>query len=110
MGYLTEYTLSIHTPGVDGPGVLSIFKQLKEYSEEAAYCLCDDGSTKQSGKWYDHEEDMLDLSKDYPNLIFLLEGSGEDEADLWRKFFKNGDMVVNKAEVTWREDNLTSLK
>lgn len=41
-------------------------------------------------KWYDHEEDMLKLSKEYPDCVFILQGEGEDRKDLWRNYYCRG--------------------
>ena len=40
-------------------------------------------------KWYEHEEDMCELSKEYPNLFFLLYGNGEESDDEWRMYVHN---------------------
>lgn len=41
-------------------------------------------------KWYDWYDDMIDISKKYPNCLFHLEGFGEDHDDWWEAHFKNG--------------------
>ena len=41
-------------------------------------------------KWYDHETDLENLTKKYPDLVIELEGDGEDVGDYWKKRFKNG--------------------
>lgn len=44
----------------------------------------------ESVKWYDHDEDMLELSKKWPGVVFILDGDGEDTGDIWRSFYNNG--------------------
>ena len=39
-------------------------------------------------KWYNHSEDMSQLASEFPHLVFLLEGHGEDRDDNWREFFQ----------------------
>ena len=34
-------------------------------------------------KWYDWEEDLKELSKQYPEFMFTVEGAGEDSFDFW---------------------------
>lgn len=52
--------------------------------------------TAQECKWYEHERHMKEISLTFPEVIFVLDGRGED-GDVWRKFFKNGE--IRKAEV-----------
>lgn len=39
-------------------------------------------------KWYNWEEDMTTLAKEFPDVEFRLEGNGEDRGDWWIAFFK----------------------
>lgn len=50
-------------------------------------------------KWYDHETDMRNLSKAFPDFIFQLEGSGEESGDIWVKWFNKGQMQGGKAKL-----------
>jgi len=50
-------------------------------------------------KWYDHDKDMREISKKYPETIFILEGEGEESGDIWKKYYLNGKCQVAKAEV-----------
>ncbi len=49
-------------------------------------------------KWYDHEEEMLELSKLFPTKEFVLHGIGEERIDDWVKVFKNGNMGVSRCK------------
>ncbi len=51
--------------------------------------------------WYDHEEDMLALSKQFPQILFELECQGELPDDLWRQFFQNGKTQLCPAYSTF---------
>lgn len=57
--------------------------------------------TEEAMKWYDHEADMIALSKKYPNILFVLEGVGEEFPDAWRKWFYNGTVEASYAEVVY---------
>jgi hypothetical protein len=52
-------------------------------------------------KWYDHTEDMCRLSKEYPNVLFILTGKGEEPEDMWVKYFMNGKVQVENAVITY---------
>ena len=56
-------------------------------------------------KWYGHEEDMTTISKEYPNILFVLEGIGEEFPDAWRKWFHNGAVEASYAEITYPQPN-----
>ena len=42
-------------------------------------------------KWYEYEEDMIELSQQFPRAIFRLCGAGDDRCDIWHCYFKNGE-------------------
>ena len=52
-------------------------------------------------KWYKHENDMCTISQEYPNIIFVLEGVGEEFPDSWRKWFYNGIVEASYAEIVY---------
>ena len=52
-------------------------------------------------KWYNHEDDMIALSKEYPDIIFVLEGVGEEFPDAWRMWVCNGELEKVHAEVIY---------
>lgn len=44
-------------------------------------------------KWYDHIEDMIKLSKVFPETLFILDGWGEELGDVWRELYMDGERV-----------------
>lgn len=111
MGYYTSYILSV----VNQDNFTK--DQLKEASKKLAHRLGEDEYEEFSDrqniddvfewigydtrKWYEHEEDMTQLSLEYPDMIFLLEGWGEELDDVWRKYFKDGKMEVCGRNYYW---------
>lgn len=85
MGYYTQYGLSIQQGGDD-----TLIKQFRAESEGANYAIDDDGSCNDSCKWYDHEKDLKEFSLKHPNVLFKLEGTGEDNGDAWELFVQGG--------------------
>lgn len=61
-------------------------------------------------KWYEHEKDILAISRRFPKILFILEGEGEDSGDIWKKYFKNGKIQVCKAKITFDEFDESKLR
>ena len=96
MGYCTNYTLSI----VENLSERSKRSLVKEISDEFG-TVNFDGSTVGQAKWYDHEKDMIEISKENPHVLYMLGGIGE-EHEHWQKYFSNGKMQVCKGEVVYQ--------
>lgn len=52
-------------------------------------------------KWYEHDEDMRELSKRFPETVFCLHGEGEESGDLWRTYYKNGKAQECNAKIVY---------
>ncbi|MEI7792805.1 MAG: hypothetical protein WCI57_04950 [Candidatus Berkelbacteria bacterium] len=50
-------------------------------------------------RWHSIEEDMREYSKLYPDTLFQIHGDGDENGDLWDRYFKNGKMQVCYAEI-----------
>ena len=61
-------------------------------------------------KWYEHEDDMKEFSKRFPNVLFTLSGEGEEAGDIWKKYFKNGKVQVSKARIIVDDFEESELK
>ena len=54
-------------------------------------------------KWYEHTEDMRKISEKYQNVIFSLYGNGEEDGDMWVKYFMNGKVQTEDAVITYAD-------
>ena len=63
-----------------------------------------------SCKWYEHNTDMMEISKKYPNVVFVLHGEGEEAGDLWNAYYKNGKMQKCKGKITYDDFDEKELK
>ena len=111
MGYYTRYDLETIDSNDLGKRILS------EMDADKFYGLNVDNALKYIGdfelglsigatdevKWYDHEDDMKELSIKFPNTLFRLHGYGEEQGDEWYKYFKNGKMQKCDAIVTFEK-------
>lgn len=114
MGHYTRYRLTVlPAKSVNALGQLHRFYDdvesdkisgVDEYSIQATLDSSD------TIKWYSYDEDMLKVSRFYPQLTFLLEGeSKEDEVDVWRCYYKNGKSLHQNAILSFEEPDLSKL-
>lgn len=107
MGYETRHNLEVHI------GEMNITKVLKEVGEDfngLHYAIDEYGDSLDAVKWYEHEGDMLLLSERYPELVFELHGEGEENDDMWYKYFKNGKMQHCYAKIVFDEYDESKLR
>lgn len=103
MGYYTDYNLSIqtyHRPPLTAEGVESLENELDLMNVFVGGNI-DDGFYSDSETWYDHDDDMLLLSRRFPNILFILYGDGESTDDMWYTYYANGKMQYCPAEITF---------
>lgn len=100
MGYYTKYNLNIISEDV----------HLLEEAKKKIYEISEYNDFNDTIKWYDHEDDMKELSEIYPETVFELSGEGEDNGDIWKKYFLNGKMQIAKAKIVLSEFDPNELK
>lgn len=97
MGYYTDYNLSFDTSIDERQEVFDyIDETFGEYIDEDGYT---------NSKWYHHVDNMRNVSIKFPDVLFTLSGEGEDNGDLWKKYFKNGKVQACYAEIVYPEFN-----
>ena len=111
MGYYTDHTLNVQ--GIESEErFLELRKKLED--EEIIHYAIDEGHyideehfayfyPVDSVKWYDHSGDMIMISEIFPEMTFMLDGSGEDFGDLWHEYFKNGVCETCRGTITYEE-------
>jgi len=99
MSYPTFYSLEYDTPDDYEEIKDFILKDIDYFADFEIEDLMDGGGVTAS--WYDHEEDMLNLSRGFPATIFILRGTGEEQGDMWKKRFINGGVEVVQVEMTF---------
>ena len=89
MGYDTYYTLKIYPDRYPRQDVLDTIESVVGgYNPIDSTC-----------SWYDHEDHMIEVSKQHRSALLVLQGAGENSLDVWRKAYLNGRM-----EWDWRLD------
>jgi hypothetical protein len=104
MGYYTSYNLVIQN------GDHSLIETFRKENEDANYALNEEGYTLEYCKWYNHEEDLKTFSAKYPEVLFILEGEGEEPGDMWKKYFQNGKCQTATAQITFEKFNPDKLR
>lgn len=92
MGYYTDHKLTIEPDDED------LLRQIIDgelTNSELRYAL--DGETS---KWYEHDTDMRELSRKWPNVIFHLHGEGDSNDDIWTATYSNGLCHHRAAQIT----------
>lgn len=105
MGYYTRHSLRVFGFNAETQSAtLQVEDWLPEY-ESIVKAIADrsgyDYPFGEEIKWYDHEKDMVFVSKKFPNLLFELSGEGEESGDLWREYYQNGDLERIRAKVVF---------
>jgi hypothetical protein len=99
MGYHTDFQLSVdhYWPYAESKidAAIDEMNRYFERSSDGTFWLDLDDT------WYDHEEDMVKLSAKFPEILFELEGTGEQAMDLWVKYFKGGKIQRAPAQITF---------
>ena len=110
MGYTTEYKMTVRNV-MSREQFNSMSDLLKSKEFGLIYYVFDSGyySEKDSTayyyswnpvKWYNCEENMIEISKRLPGFIFKVYGNGEDPFDIWEMYCENGVAETCEAEVT----------
>lgn len=97
MGYYTRHSLEI----VGGSN--DLIAELRDFSEDAAYAVDENGDSSDSCKWYRHQDEMKAFSLKHPEVVFKLIGEGEENDDMWHEYYKNGKMQIVKAKIVFDE-------
>lgn len=101
MSYYT--TFSLNAIGGDW----NVIEQFRMQNAEAYNAIDNDGETVNQRQWRRWREDMIEFSELHPQTLFELRGFGEEDGDIWRAFFLNGQserqdaMIVYDDPPTW---------
>ncbi len=102
MGYYTYYNLSVDKKP-------EVIQELREENKEAREAIDPDGNQQEQVKWYDSDDDLREFSKKHPDILFTLNGVGEEDGDKWINYFKDGKMQKTHVIETWEEYDETKL-
>lgn len=104
MGYYTNFEIKV-TGTEDFDTIHSTIEQVSDYSFDEnprtkSMSSCD------TYKWYGWQDNMKEVSRKFPNSLFIVDGIGEEEGDIWRCYFRRGKMDYIEAEIGFRDSHL----
>ena len=108
MGYYTAYNLDAETynrkTGERTCLPADMYDKINEVLKEKdvlGYALTEDWECFDAVKWYDHDDDMIEVSKLFPGVLFALHGEGDNSEDMWDAYYLNGKMQYCGAEIVY---------
>lgn len=103
MGYYTDYKIEIQADKMfDADLMDSIKQELISISDYTAWYYGNDEIGLNEAKWYDYHEDMLTLSKRFPDVKFEMHCEGED-GQQWMIYALNGNVERCEGTVVFAE-------
>lgn len=87
--YKDEYDVPYSVPGVTEEVICAKLAKISGYFHPKMSFLTEIGYD--GIKWYNHEQDMIALSKEFPDVYFVLSGVGEEPDDQWIEYYNNGE-------------------
>jgi hypothetical protein len=82
MGYYTDYEISAQGEHAD--------EAVRFLTEVCSGYLGWEDCSIQEVKWYSWESDLKKASLEYPKVLFILDGIGEESPDIWRAWALDG--------------------
>jgi hypothetical protein len=106
MGYRTHFELQVTSPTDENlvPDEVVVIKALSKLEPEIFIsCFIDERSEITdflygSRTWDTHEDTLKKISLQFKDTLFTLHGEGEHPADIWNKYFFNGEVFVARAK------------
>lgn len=105
MGYYTRHEMELVPYGeeLNKNDAINIARDLNEISGYTWHAYDNGIEVDDEMKWYDHDKDMIKLSLMYPDILFKLEGEGEEQGDHWKNYYMNGKVQKTRAQITFED-------
>ena len=99
MGYFTTFAVTAQENGKEIDFSDSMKHELAKITQEIDSTDIDELAEGYfNSKWYSYDSDVKLLSEKFPNIVFTVEGQGED---LWKHYFFNGKSQFAKAQIVY---------
>ena len=97
MSYLTYFSLEIDQDTPDIPTVASKLAELNEGTkpgdrvhEHKTQMWQMIIEADEDDAWYEHTDNMAEISRMWPGVLFTLHGTGEETGDQWVHYYRDG--------------------
>ena len=90
MGYYTDFSLSVYGSASD--------EAMKALKAASGYSW--DDHQLYNSTWYDWDDHLSNVSASFPDVLFILDGAGEENPDLWRAWAMGGEVEQVIATIT----------
>ena len=107
MGYHTVFNLSLGDVSKDTKE--AVVNALKDKGI-IGYALDYNLDYYDAVNWYGHDLDMIEVSRLFPDVLFELDGKGEENEDIWITYYKNGKMQHCNAIITFEPFDENKLR
>jgi hypothetical protein len=102
VGYDTAYKLEVtltEAPGEDLEAIRAARLDEEDHGKGLGCCRTVGDLLKHAWDetWYEHEDQLREVSLKFPNTLFTLRGHGEEIGDAWVKYFRAGKMQEARA-------------
>lgn len=98
MGYYTTYELSWDDESFELP---------LDFQEETG--LYKEDNYSKYNTWLNSKDNMLALSEIYPDVLFTLDGYGDEYGDIWKEYYKDGKYYHSHARIVYDDYDETKL-
>lgn len=107
MGYYTSFSLGLVNATSEAEEE-EIIKKLQEESGE----IFEGGDSEYYvfTKWYNSEKDVLEISKKFPHILFMVEGRGESGDDFWRRYVQDGKQQFTMGRMVFDDYDPSKMK
>ena len=111
MGYHTYYTLSvIGANRTDQERIREMLANLGVLGYALQEGSGTEYGTNEPVNWFCHDDDMLEISRRFPQVLFSLHGEGESNGDIWESHYLGGKTYTQPAIITIPPFNPALLK
>jgi len=112
MGYFTYYKLEIYEEDKFPDGKPLSFDQKQKLLTSSSCAKereVDMYIFDENIKWYSHNENMIEISKELSDYVFILYGDGEESEDNWKNVYYRGRSTGVQQETYYPAINMSKV-